>query len=135
MTPFWKNNIFVVFIAHFLHFFIFQEPKVIFTNFMTSSNFEITNVTGVIYKNHKNEVALNLTVDSIVEITNMTGVVKFAVNKTESDQNYGRILVSSSVNVCKMLQGITGNILTKMIMQEFQRCADFELKCPVPKVY
>lgn len=101
---------------------------------MATSNPEIANFSATIGKTPLGETVLNISVNYLSEVSNMTAFFVMSVNKDKNDNNYEKVLVSSSTNVCKMLKGIAADILTKMIMEDIGKSADFELKCPIPKV-
>ena len=111
-----------------------QESRNRFIKVLTSSNPELANVTFQFGENDKKEPIFNLTVDYEYELPSMVAALFFAVNKDKTDQNYERVLVKNSINVCKMLNGVTGDFLTKMIMEGIGRSTDISLKCPMPKV-
>lgn len=54
----------------------------------------------------------------------------FAIAKDKNDKNYERVVLQSTVNACKMLEGVMGDFLVKMIMENLRKHVLFELKCP-----
>lgn len=77
---------------------------------------------------------MNITMDFAYDISKMMIYFVFSIAKDKNDKNYEKIILKSNVNACKMISGIQGDFLTKMIMEDFKNFADFELKCPLPKV-
>lgn len=111
-----------------------QESRNKFIKVLTSSNHELANVTFQFGENDKNETVFNLTVIYEYELPAMAASFFFAINKDKNDLNYERVLVKSSINICKMLNGVTGDFLTKMIMESLGRSAEIAMKCPMQKV-
>jgi ribosomal protein L6P/L9E len=87
-----------------------------------------------VVKNSNGEMTLNVTLYYAFEIQKLTAHFTFSVPKNKNDRNYERVLISSSASVCKMLSGVTGDFVTKMIMKDLEKFIDFPLKCPLPKV-
>lgn len=61
----------------------------------------------------------------------MTVIFTFSIPKDKSDKNYEKIIMNSNVNICKLMTGVVGDFLSKMIMEDLQRAANFVLKCPI----
>lgn len=57
-----------------------------------------------------------------------------AIPKDKNDKNFERSLINTHINACRMLSGVVGDFLSKMIMANFQQHADFDMKCPIAKV-
>lgn len=53
-----------------------------------------------------------------------------AAKRNDKDTEYTNVLLRTSVNVCKISDGILGNFLTKIVMENFRKSANFEMKCP-----
>jgi hypothetical protein len=63
-------------------------------------------------------------------------MTQFELNcqKDRNDRNYEKQIIKSSANFCKMTDGVLGNFLAKMIMENLHEFTDYELKCPFKKV-
>jgi hypothetical protein len=116
------------------NFLSLQESRNKFIKVLTSSNPELANITFQFGENSKKETVFNLTVIYEYELPAMSATFFFAVNKDKNDLNYERVLVKSSINICKMLNGVTGDFLTKMIMEGLGKSAEVSMKCPMQKV-
>jgi hypothetical protein len=77
---------------------------------------------------------LNLSLVFNQQITVAKCLVILSIPKDKNDQNYENVVIRSSVDMCKMFQGITGNFLTRMVMENIKKIIDFDLKCPIDKV-
>lgn len=111
----------------------FQESRNRFIKVLTA-NSELANATFQFGENDKKETVFNFTVNYKYELPAMTAMLFFAVNKDKTDLNYERVLVKNSINICKMLKGVTGDFLTKMLLDSIARSSDVPLKCPIQKV-
>lgn len=118
----------------FYFLLFFQDAKIIFENFVSTSDPEIANFSSIITKSSNGISVMNITMDLAYEVSKMMLYFVFSIPKDKNDKNYEKILIKSSVNACRMVNGIQGDFLTKMIMEDFRNVADFELKCPLPKV-
>lgn len=77
---------------------------------------------------------MNISVNLAYEVSKIMISFSFAVPKDKNDKNFERIIIKSTVNVCKMFQGVMGDFIVKTIMDVLQKSVDFEMKCPFPKV-
>ena len=57
-----------------------------------------------------------------------------SVAKDKNDRNFEKTILTTNVNICKMLSGVTGDFISRLLKQELHKFADFELKCPFKKV-
>lgn len=71
-----------------------------------------------------------MTLNNYCDVTVLKFLVTFAIPKDKNDQNYENVVLKSSINACKMFQGITGDFISKMIMDDFKPHVDVDLKCP-----
>lgn len=99
----------------------FSDPK--FANF-SSQNF----------KNAKGISVINITIDLTYPITK--AMIQFTVStpKDKNDKNYEKILIQSNINACRLISGVVGDFLSKMIMANLKDHVDFDLKCPISNV-
>jgi hypothetical protein len=102
---------------------------------VSTSDLEVANFSAVITKNSNDDSVMNMTIDFSQEVSKMMVFFTFSIPKDKNDKNYERTLIKSNVNACRMISGIIGDFLTKMIMEDLHKYADFELKCPFPKVW
>jgi hypothetical protein len=103
-------------------------------NFVATSDPSVANFSSVISKNSEGFSVINVTMEFAYEISKMMINYELLVPKDKNDKNYEKLIIKSNVNACRMVNGIKGDFLTKMIMEDFKNYADFELKCPLPKV-
>ena len=77
---------------------------------------------------------INVTLDLAYDVTNVTVLFSFSIPKDKNDKNFERVILKSSVNLCKLFKGNVGNFLGKTLTELFDKFADFEPKCPIRKV-
>jgi uncharacterized UPF0160 family protein len=92
------------------------------------------NFTHNIQKLDSGDTAINITYYYAVDIVKMMIQFEFNVQKDKNDRNYERQLIKSNVNVCRMSQGVLGDFLAKMIMEDIHKFMDFDMMCPFRKV-
>lgn len=105
-----------------------------FESVLQSSASPYANFSARIGKNHNGESYINCSISYGYEITKMTVLFKFSIPQDKNDNDFQKILVNSNVNVCKMMSGVMGDFLSKMIMEDLKKCSNIDLKCPIPKV-
>lgn len=59
------------------------------------------------------------------------GTFTLSLQKSEKDNDYQNEILRSTINMCKLEDGVRGNFLTKMLMENFYNSSDFSLKCPM----
>lgn len=77
---------------------------------------------------------INCTIDLAYEISKVTVQFTVSTPKDKNDKNFERNLIKSNVNGCRLINGVVGDFLSKMIMSNLRNHSDFELKCPFNKV-
>jgi hypothetical protein len=77
---------------------------------------------------------VNMTLVLKQDVTVAKCLVIFSIPKDKNDRNYENVVMKTSVDMCKMFQGVTGSFFTRMAMDNMKDMVDFELKCPVKKV-
>jgi uncharacterized UPF0160 family protein len=92
------------------------------------------NFTHSIQKLDSGDTLMNLSYYYAVDILQMIIHFEFNVQKDKNDRSYGRQLLKTSTNVCKMSQGVLGDFIARMIMEDLHSVIDFDLKCPFKKV-
>ena len=56
--------------------------------------------------------------------------MKLAAKKDSNDKEYTNVLLTTSVNVCSISKGVIGNFVSKIVMENFRKSSNFEMKCP-----
>ena len=85
-------------------------------------------------KNKQKDTIMNITINFAYEVSKVMISFSFDVPKDNNDKNFERTIIKSTINVCKMFQGVMGDFIVKTIMDVLHKSVDFELKCPFPKV-
>lgn len=111
--------------------FCFQFGKLIFTSVASHSNREYTDVNLTLFESNHTSL-LNFSVTSNVPIKKIMAAFSFSLPQHDKDEDYQNRVLQSSVNLCKLQDGVRGNFLTKMLMEDFDKSANFTLKCPLP---
>jgi hypothetical protein len=101
---------------------------------MATSDPAFANFSSIIFRNERNESSINVSVDFFHDLSTIMIAFKLSVPKNDNDRNYERVVIQSTLSVCKMLQGVMGDFLAKMIMENLKKYATFALKCPFAKV-
>ncbi|KAG5674425.1 hypothetical protein PVAND_004397 [Polypedilum vanderplanki] len=110
-----------------------KTATLIIERILGTSDPKYSNFSSKIFKNENNETTLDITINFAYDIEKILIAFSFSIPKDSNDKNFERILMKSTINACKMLQGIMGDFFVKMIMENLAKHAKFELKCPFPK--
>lgn len=76
----------------------------------------------------------NGTFINLVTFTKFLIYFKISLPENQFDREFKRILVSSVVEVEKVLKGMQSNLIISAIFAALRNSADFELKMPLPPV-
>jgi hypothetical protein len=52
----------------------------------------------------------------------------------ENDQNFERVAIKTSMDLCKILQGIAGDFVAKLLLKNILKQSNSDLSCPHKKV-
>lgn len=130
-----KNNILITVINFHPNFFNSKFSRLTIDSIAISEEPQFTNVSINITKGDgSGSTVLNICIDFNYEVSKITIQFSIAMPKDKNDKNYERVIIKTTVNACKMFQGVLGDFVVKTVMDTLRDSADFELKCPFPKV-
>lgn len=95
---------------------------------------KIGNLNVSLYNDGIHDTIANITLETFIPIHGI--ILNFVLRSpdTVNDQNYQRVFLRTSVNFDKFLKGNRGNFLAGILMEQFVKTLDFELKFPLRKV-
>lgn len=92
-----------------------------------NSNPRYSNVTAIVWK-ERDHSYLNASAENFVDLDKMLVSFVLAIGK-----NYENVVMRSTLNSCKINEGVLGNFVIKMVMEDFDQTADFTFSCPFRK--
>lgn len=94
-------------------------------------NSNYVNVSLSTFQDDKKDSLLNFTATSNVTILKYMGTFKFLLPQSDNDKEYRNQVLQSSIDLCKIHDGVRGNFLVKMMMEDFYNKTDaINLRCP-----
>lgn len=102
-----------------------------FTGAASHANKEFADVNLTVFMSG-DESLTNFSLNTKVDIKKLIGTFSFNLPKNEKDADFQNRVMQSTVNMCKLGAGVRGNFLTKMLMEDFYKAANFTLECPMP---
>lgn len=78
---------------------------------------------------------ITATYDSLVVIEKMMMQLKIMVPADDNDKSFQKEFFRTSIDVQKLFNGIQGNFIVKVMMENFFKSIDFEPKFPLQKVF
>lgn len=111
--------------------FYSKVSKLVWSEVVYHGNPKYLNLSLVSFNGTNGDSLLNFTLQKNVSILKFNGAFSFSLPTFENDKNYDHQIVKSTVNMCKLVEGVRGNFITKMLMENFAESADFSLKCPI----
>lgn len=100
---------------------------------LSSSNYELANFTVVLQNISNGDTALNITVEVFQDLLQVPVYLSFSVPASKNDKNYEKTILKATINVCRILDGVAGNFVAKMLVAELTRASNIPLQCPFPK--
>lgn len=100
---------------------------------MTTSNSSIGNINVTSVKNSHGESLLNVQFENYQDLSVLFSTFIITVPLDEKDKDFQRELLRSTINVCKVKQGVMGNFFIKTFMEDFEKYSDFKVECPFKK--
>jgi Protein of unknown function (DUF1091) len=101
---------------------------------MYNSNLKYANISTKVWLEN-GESYQNLSFETFVDLDRIIVRSVFAIPRDENDKNFENIILQSSVDTCKMMQGNRANFLVKMFMDQINKTSDIgSFTCPFPKV-
>lgn len=79
--------------------------------------------------------SLDIDAESFAVIEKMMVRVKINLALDENDRSYQKQFFQTSVDVKRLLDGVQGNFVIKMFMENLYKSIDFEPKFPFKKVW
>lgn len=68
------------------------------------------------------------------DVREIVAFYKISRKNEANDRTYKDIIVDSSLNFCKTMQGVAGDFFGKTILMNLKEAADHKLQCPFKKV-
>lgn len=115
-----------------IKYILFQHSRIVQENVVYNSNPKYANATATIF-NRGDRSYMNITASNFVDVAKITIAITMLIPMNSADNEFGRVLLSSTINSCKINEGNRGNFIIKMMMEEFDKTADFKWTCPFPK--
>lgn len=98
------------------------------------SNPALENSTLTFFHDAKGNSVTTATFTTFVTITKMLLYIKMKVAEDENDKDYKRQLVSSVLEIDKVLKGLQSNIFISHFFRDVQNSMDFKFQIPLPPV-
>lgn len=103
----------------------------ILTDIRHQVNTKYVNQTVFLFKGPNNETLLNYTSDTYVDVLKLLALVSIAVPKDEKDKEFHRQIVKSTLDMCKLSEGVRGNFLANVFLEYFHESSDYAMSCPM----
>lgn len=95
------------------------------------SNPQYLNLSLILFNDTNGDSLLNYSATTFVDMLKVSSTFSFSLQKNEEDLEYQNRVLRSTIDLCRLRTGATGNFVAKMLMENFHKCADFTLQCPM----
>lgn len=112
---------------------IFKDCKIRFENSTFYSNQKYVDSTMTFFEDDNSEAMFNMTINQKVDMIKEVLLVSFNRPKDEFDRNYQLSILKTSIDLCKISQGVLSNVFVKTFMENFFKSSDYQMKCPFLK--
>lgn len=103
----------------------------ILTDVRHQVNTKYVNQTVFLFKGPNNETLLNYTSDTYVDVLKLIASISIAIAKDENDKEFQTQVMKSTLDLCKLSEGIRGNFLANVFLEYFHESSDYALSCPM----
>lgn len=103
----------------------------ILTDVRHQVNTKYVNQTVFLFKGPNNETLLNYTSDTYVDVLRLLASISIAVPKDERDKEFHLQIIKSTLDMCKLSEGVRGNFLAKVFLEYFHESSDYAMTCPM----
>lgn len=100
---------------------------------LSTSNYEFANFTMVLGNLSNGASSVNMTIDFFQKLLKIPVYLTFSVPADKKDENFSKIILKVTINICRILDGVAGDFFSKMIENELKRIASNSFKCPIQK--
>lgn len=111
-----------------------QNCIIFIDHIIVSCNYDVANLSMNVVNDGTHDTLISASAEYFAVVDKMIIQLKLNVAENEDDMNYRRELLSTTVNVQKLIKGVEGDFVVKTIMANYIKSADFELKMPINKV-
>ena len=87
----------------------------------------------MIIGNFSGENVVNITVDINQDLTKVPIFVSFSIPNDPSDKSYQRNILKATFNLCRIVEGVAGDFVSKMLAEQLKKISNISLKCPIQK--
>lgn len=98
------------------------------------SNPEIAKVTWNLLQDDHENFVVSTNVSLYHNISKVIAVYNFTVPNDKNDNEYKKLIMKRNADVCRMAKGNISNKIGNMMIDEIEKHANFEVKCPFTKV-
>ncbi len=99
-------------------------------NILLTSNKKYANFSVTIAESRD---LINITADVFEDIFKFPVYSTFSLPKDEKDRDYQRNVLKATINVCRIINGVGGDFISKFVGNELRRITKVPLKCPLAK--
>lgn len=100
---------------------------------MSTSNPNVGHINVTITKNSLGQVLVNLQFDYYTDFNVAFSTFIINVPSYENDKDFQKELLRSTINLCKIKQGVMGNFFIKLFLENFEKSSDYKMECPFKK--
>lgn len=92
------------------------------------------NITFQLFNDKIHDTAITFILNLFSEVEKMKCIFTVNLPENEADKSFKRTLMSSSVDMSKLLDGTRGNFVVQAFMENYMKSINFEPKLPFKKV-
>jgi hypothetical protein len=81
----------------------------------------------------RGDSAVNISVEIHQDLIKVPVYITFSIPTDSKDEDYSKIILKAPINMCRIVDGVAGDFISKMIGKELKKISNIPLKCPFPK--
>lgn len=94
----------------------------------------IANLNITLYNDGIHNTMVDVVVNFLVVAHGFSYEIALNMPESRNDRSFKRLFLRTAVDIEKFLKGNRGNFVVAMLLDQYLKCLDFELKFPLKKV-
>lgn len=95
-----------------------------------------SNTTVSFFKDSNNSFVASIDIFLVHNLSQVFALYNFSIPKDKNDNDYGKLITKRNMDICRLATAKTTVVdkIRKLLIDEIEKHADYEVKCPFSKV-
>ncbi|KAL7042088.1 hypothetical protein ACKWTF_001023 [Chironomus riparius] len=112
----------------------FQLEILVIDRFDWHANSDYCSMNITTWRNKDGTSLINCRFEQFMDFEKEMFFITLKSQKSKSDDGYSNLIFKSTIDVCKLSQGVVANFLVKVVLETIKDHANFTVSCPFKKL-